>query len=128
MYWLGGSYFPSLKYLGYQKTNLPPLNMTSFMKFPVSSFQINYARDKSNPSQFQELFSPFSSIAVWAAVRFIFKKRSSFMVNNNSQPNLNHFPKASNELVYAFLPLISDPGLMFSLSSIVLGFLIRCPS
>ena len=32
------------------------------------------------------------------------------MVNNNSQPNLNNFSKTSNELVYAFLPLISDPG------------------
>ncbi len=32
------------------------------------------------------------------------------MVNNNSQPNLNQFQKTSNELVYAFLPLISDPG------------------
>jgi hypothetical protein len=72
-------------------------------------FQIQYVRD---PTQVQELFSPFSSIAVWAAVRFIFKKRSSFMVNNNSQPNnLNHPQKTSNELVYAFLPLISDPGI-----------------
>ncbi len=73
-------------------------------------FQIQYVRDKTTPSQVQELFSPFSSIAVWAAVRFVFQKRNSFMVNNNSQPNLNQFQKTSNELVYAFLPLISDPG------------------
>lgn len=53
------------------------------------------------------LFSPFTSIAVWAAVRFVHKTGSNNVnVNNNknssSDNNSGHF--------YAFLPLITDPG------------------
>ena len=60
----------------------------------------------------QELFSPFASIAVWAAVRFVLKSSSSNssvtsnlnrnLLNSNSENHSGHF--------YAFLPLITDPG------------------
>jgi len=85
--------------------------LLEFQGFCFLSIQIQYVRDRANPTDFQDLFSPFSSIAVWAAVRFVSKKRSSFLLNNTSQPNLNQFSRSSNEMVFAFLPLISDPGI-----------------
>ena len=59
----------------------------------------------------QELFSPFASIAVWAAVRFVLKSSSNSTVTSNLNRNLlNSNSENHSGHFYAFLPLITDPG------------------
>ena len=55
----------------------------------------------------RELFNPFSTIAVWAAVRFVINKSGQTQIFND-----NHMNEKENDGGYscAFLPLISDPG------------------
>ena len=67
--------------------------------------QINYLKDQS----VRELFNPFSTIAVWAAVRFVINKSTT---KESKIPNDNHNHDNTNPDGYscAFLPLISDPG------------------
>ena len=56
--------------------------------FPLSFLQIHYVRDV----QVCELFNPFPSIAVWAAVKLVIQQ-------------------VKGVTSMAFMPLISDPGL-----------------
>ena len=67
--------------------------------------QINYLKDQS----VRELFNPFSTIAVWAAVRFVINKSTihETKMANDNDPQDNNDPDGYS---CAFLPLISDPG------------------
>ena len=67
---------------------------------------MNYKRNE----KFQEVFSSFTSIAVWAAVRFVHK--TSTMTNNLNKNLMNNQSNSDNNSghYYAFLPLITDPG------------------
>lgn len=74
---------------------------TSLSTDCVFHFQVQYKRN----DKFQEIFGSFTSIAVWAAVRFVHKTTATNMNNKNlinSDNNSGHY--------YAFLPLITDPG------------------
>ena len=67
---------------------------------------MNYKRNE----KFQEVFSSFTSIAVWAAVRFVHK--TSTTTNNLNKNLMNNQSNSDNNSghYYAFLPLITDPG------------------
>ncbi len=56
----------------------------------------------------QEIFSSFTSIAVWAAVRFVHKMTTTSLNLNKNLMNSNNSDNKDN--FYAFLPLITDPG------------------
>ena len=71
----------------------------------MSFFQINYIKDHV----VRELFNPFSTIAVWAAVRFVISK-STAALDASAIPNAANEGKRSEDYSCAFLPLISDPG------------------
>ena len=66
--------------------------------------QIHYVKDQV----VRELFNPFSTIAVWAAVRFVINKSASHATNISNNNNNNDGD--DGEYSCAFLPLISDPG------------------
>ena len=68
-------------------------------------FQINYIKDHG----VRELFNPFSTIAVWAAVRFVIHK-STTIDGNMSLDNETNDKNDNGNYSCAFLPLISDPG------------------
>ena len=57
----------------------------------------------------RELFNPFSTIAVWAAVRFVINK-SNPTENINFNDNDQNDREDDDGYSCAFLPLISDPG------------------
>ena len=78
------------------------LGSSSFCSFLNVFFQINYIKDHV----VRELFNPFSTIAVWAAVRFVISK-STATLDASVTPNDG---KRSEDYSCAFLPLISDPG------------------
>ena len=61
----------------------------SNLEITDTGLKVSYMREQG---VVQEIFNPFPTIAVWAAVRFIYKRE----LNNNFS--------------FAFLPLISDPG------------------
>lgn len=69
-----------------------PLN--SSLEITETGLKINYIRERQKGVQ--EIFNPFPTIAVWAAVRFVYKRKPDSNGQNNFQ--------------FAFLPLISDPG------------------
>ncbi|XP_059090987.1 uncharacterized protein LOC131886615 [Tigriopus californicus] len=69
-----------------------PLN--SSLEITDTGLKINYIRERQKGVQ--EIFNPFPTIAVWAAVRFVYKRKPDSNGQNNFQ--------------FAFLPLISDPG------------------
>ena len=52
------------------------------------------------------MFNPFSTIAVWAAVRFVINKSPPMDSNDND----NHDRDDEDGYSCAFMPLISDPG------------------
>ena len=62
-----------------------------------TGLKVQYKRN----DKLQELFSSFTSIAVWAAVRFV-HRTTNLNKNLNSDNHSGHY--------YAFLPLITDPG------------------
>ena len=66
--------------------------------------QIHYVKDQV----VRELFNPFPTIAVWAAVRFVINK-STIADQSHDAPNNNNVGNDTNYSC-AFLPLISDPG------------------
>ena len=68
--------------------------MTSTLEITETGLKINYVRERH--IGIQEIFNPFPTIAVWAAVRFIYKREIG-------QDGRNRF-------LFAFLPLISDPS------------------
>ncbi len=65
----------------------------SSLMITESGLKINYVRENFKGTQ--EIFNPFPTIAVWAAVRFIYKRELS---------------EGRSRFLFAFLPLISDPG------------------
>ena len=68
-------------------------------------FQVQYKRN----DKFQELFSSFTSIAVWAAVRFVHRTSAiSNNLNKNLMNNNNSSSDNNSGHYYAFLPLITD--------------------
>ena len=80
--------------------------------FFLSFVQMQYLRRGT----VQEIFSPFASIAVWAAVRFVLKSSTTNTTKGGSSNNQNHHRNLLNGSenhsghFYAFLPLITDPG------------------
>ena len=56
----------------------------------------------------RELFNPFSTIAVWAAVRFVINKSGQTEAQNLNENH--HNEQKDDNYSCAFLPLISDPG------------------
>jgi hypothetical protein len=79
-------------YYKYMSNDIAPLS-NSKLDITETGLRVSY---KSGPSGVaQEIFNPFPSIAVWAAVRFVYKRAST------NEPG---------RFLFAFLPLISDPG------------------
>ena len=81
--------------------------------FFLSFVQMQYLRRGT----VQEIFSPFASIAVWAAVRFVLKSSTTTNTtkggssnNQNHHRNLLNGSENHSGHFYAFLPLITDPG------------------
>ncbi len=65
----------------------------SALEITETGLRINCVRERQQ--QQPEIFNPFRTIAVWAAVRFIYKREVS---------------DGKSRFLFAFLPLISDPG------------------
>ena len=82
-----------LKDLYFDHIEAPELTANSTLEITDTGLRISYDESK-------EIFNPFPTIAVWAAVRFIYKREQQ---NNNNSNNNQRFS-------FAFLPLISDPG------------------
>ena len=79
-------------YYKYMSNEVQPLS-NSRLDITDTGLRVLY---KQGPSGRQaEIFNPFPSIAVWAAVRFVYKRAST------NEPG---------KFLFAFLPLISDPG------------------
>jgi len=72
----------------------------STLEIAETGLKIKYVRERQKGMQ--EVFNPFPTIAVWAAVRFIYK-REMVAAAGEGVANKSRF-------LYAFLPLISDPG------------------
>ncbi len=92
--------------------------LPSSLEITDTGLKVNYVRERLKG--IQEIFNPFPTIAVWAAVRFIYRREPAN--NNNANRNSNGPGSGSNSnkngsgnghnnrFLFAFLPLISDPG------------------
>ena len=79
-------------YYKYMSNEIPPLS-NSRLDITDTGLRVLYRQGPSGRQA--EIFNPFPSIAVWAAVRFVYKRAST------NEPG---------KFLFAFLPLISDPG------------------
>ena len=77
-----------------KKNTTDTLIKPSSLEITDTGIKVNYVREKQKGVS--EIFNPFPTIAVWAAVRFIYKRETD-------QDGKTRFS-------FAFLPLISDPG------------------
>ena len=80
-------------YYKYMSNEIPPLS-NSRLDITDTGLRVLYRQGPSGRQA--EIFNPFPSIAVWAAVRFVYKRASP-----TNEPG---------KFLFAFLPLISDPG------------------
>ena len=90
----------------FNSSNLEIQYPEGYINNEVLLLQIHYVKDQV----VRELFNPFSTIAVWAAVRFVINKSTTVSGNMPNNNNDNNNDRDDEDYSCAFLPLISDPG------------------
>ncbi len=77
----------------------------SSLEIGEEGLRVSYAEERLRGVQ--EIFNPFPTIAVWAAVRFIYRRE---VVSSEQGEGADGGGGNRNRFLFAFLPLISDPG------------------
>ena len=80
--------------------NLGQTNLPGTLEISDTGLTVQYIRELHKGVQ--EIFNPFPTIAVWAAVKFVHRRDLENGGNRNDTPG-------SVRHRFAFLPLISDP-------------------